>query len=171
MGHRTIGAPTGDLASRDMPAAASIAPTPTRARSGWLVARGVGAIAVLTAGIVHLQLWMGTYGAIPTIGPLFLLHVVAAMVVAAALLAPLEHLTGRHAGAAVAIATVGGIALAMTTVTLEYISERRPVFGFQEPGYDPSAIATQRNAELIATVALTASLVGRFARRGPARRW
>ncbi|MGH9134008.1 MAG: hypothetical protein ACRDZZ_08740 [Ilumatobacteraceae bacterium] len=137
----------------------------------WLVARGVGALAVLTVGVVHLQQWRGPYAAIPTIGTLFILNFAAATAIGLALLSPLEHAAGRFAGAAIALVTVSGIVLAAASLALLYISEHRPLFGFQEPGYDPAAIATSRLAEIVAVIALGASLVARFGTRGPQRRW
>jgi hypothetical protein len=143
----------------------------TRPRWGWLVARFLGALAVLSIGVVHLDQYSGPYEAIPTIGTLFIVNFVAATVIGLALLAPVEHLTGRWAGVAVALVTVSGIGLATTSLTLLLISERRPLFGFQEPGYDPTAIALSKGAEVAAVVLLAASLVGRFAGSTPKRRW
>ena len=143
----------------------------TRPRSSWLVARALGALAVLLIAAVHLDQYMGPYEAIPTIGTLFVVNFVAATVISLALLAPIEHLAGRWAGVAVALATVSGIGLAATSFTLLLISERRPLFGFQEPGYDPTAIAVTKGAELAAVVLLGASLVGRFTGSTPKRRW
>jgi hypothetical protein len=51
------------------------------------------------------------------------------------------------------------------------IAEHRPLFGFMEPGYDPTAIAASRGAELAATVLLGGYLVARFAGRWSTRRW
>jgi hypothetical protein len=50
------------------------------------------------------------------------------------------------------------------------ISERTPLFGFQEPGYDPAAILASRIAEVATVVLLGAFLVGRFAWRAGSRR-
>ena len=138
---------------------------------GWLVARCLGALAVLAGGAVHLQQYFGPYRAIPTIGRLFLVNFAAATVIALALLAPLEHLAGRWAGAAVALVTVGGIALSAGSFVLLLISERAPLFGFQEPGYEPTAIAVARETEVAAVVLLGVSLVGRFATKTPKLRW
>jgi hypothetical protein len=95
----------------------------------------------------------------------------AATAIALALLAPLEHLAGRWAGSAVALATIGGIALSAGSFVLLLISEHTPLFGFQEPGYDPTAIAVTRTTEVAAVVLLGASPVGRFATKAPTRRW
>jgi hypothetical protein len=148
--------------------AGSTVSTGRRPRWGWLVGRGLGALAVLVIGAVHLDQYLGPYSSIPTIGPLFMVNFVAATVIGVALLAPIEHLAGRWAGAAVALVTVVGILLAAGTFAALWVSERTALFGFREPGYAPTAIAVSRGAEVAAVVLLGASLVGRFA--GPARR-
>ena len=122
-------------------------------------------------GVVHLQEYRGPYAAIPTIGTLFLVNFAAAVAVGAALFAPIEHVAGRWAGPAVATVTAGGIVLAAGSFVMLWISERRPLFGFQEPGYDPTAIAVSRYAEVAAVVLLSGSLVGRFGGSSPKRRW
>ena len=154
----------------------SILPIPTavgspRPRGSWLVARGLGAFAVLLLGVVHLDQYSGPYEAIPTIGTLFIVNFVAATLLGIALLAPIEHVAGRWRGAAVALVTASGMALAAGTVVLLLVSERRPLFGFQEPGYDPTAIAVTKGAGVAAVALLGASLVGRFTGTAPKRRW
>ncbi len=154
----------------------SVAPIGTavdrpRRRWSWLVARGLGAVAVLLIGAVHLDQYFGPYEAIPTIGTLFVVNFVAATMIGLALLAPMEHVAGRFAGATVALVTVSGIGLAAVSYLLLLVSERTPLFGFQEPGYDPSAIALTRGAEVAAVLLLGASLVGRFSGGIPKSRW
>lgn len=140
-------------------------------RWGWLVARGLGALAILAVGAIHLDQYYGPYSAIPTIGTLFVVNFVAATLIGLALLSPLERAAGRWGGAVVALVTAGGIALAGGSFVLLLISERTPLFGFQEPGYDPSAIALSRETEIAAVVLLSASLVARFATKAPKLRW
>jgi hypothetical protein len=160
------------LTIRREPARWTATPAQTqRRRWGWLVARGLGAVAVLAVGVIHLQQYLGPYQAIPTIGSLFLVNFGAAVLIGVALLAPLEHLAGRFGGAAVAFVTAGGIALAGISFVLLLVSERTPLFGFQEPGYDPAAIAASREAELAAVLLLAASLVARFATKTRRVRW
>ena len=132
--------------------------------------RYLGALAVLAVGLVHLQQYFGPYAQIPTIGTLFLVNFAAAAI-SLALLAPLEHLTGRWAGAAVALVTIGGITLGARSFVLLTISERRPLFGFQEPGYDPTAIANSRATDVAAAELLCASHIARFAGKAPKVRW
>jgi hypothetical protein len=140
-------------------------------RWGWLVPRFLGAIAVVVSGVVHLQQYFGPYQEIPTIGLLFIADFVAATLIGAALLAPVEHLAGRFAGAAIALLTAAGIALTAGSLVMLAISERTPLFGFQEPGYDPAAIDLTRQAEIAAVVLLGVSLVARFATKTPKQRW
>jgi hypothetical protein len=165
-----MNAPT-TLSRQRMGAHRTIVDGPERAHWGWLPLRFLGALAVLVVGAVHLQQYLDSYSAIPTIGTLFLVNFGAAVVISVALLAPLEHLAGRWAGPAVALASAAGIALCAGSLVLLLISERTPLFGFQEPGYDPTAIALSRNAEIAAVVLLGTSLIARFATRGPKVRW
>ncbi len=140
-------------------------------RWGWLGPRFLGAIAVVVSGVVHLQQYFGPYQEIPTIGQLFIVDFVAAILIGMALLAPVEHLAGRFAGAAIALVTAAGIALTGGSLAMLAISERTPLFGFQEPGYDPAAIDLTRQAEIAAVVLLGISLVARFATKTPKQRW
>jgi hypothetical protein len=140
-----------------------------RARGGrqtlWLAARVLGALSLLAVGAVHLQQYFKLYSDVPTIGTLFVLNFVGATVVGLGLLAPVERLLGRLGGAALALLAVAGIAQAATAFVFLYISERTPLFGFMEPGYDPTAIMTARISEIATVVFLGAFLVARFLRR------
>jgi hypothetical protein len=125
----------------------------------WLIVRALGALSLLAVGIIHLQQYFELYSEIPTIGMLFLLNFVGATVVCAGLLAPLE-LLGRWGGTARTLLALAGIAQAATAFVFLIISERTPLFGFKEPGYDPSAIMASRVAE-VATVVFLGALLGR----------
>jgi Na+/melibiose symporter-like transporter len=121
---------------------------------------------VLAVGAVHLQQYVKLYSAIPTIGPLFLLTFAGATVIGLALLVPLERWIGRRKGwigrrstLIVALASLGGIALASVTFALLLVAEHMPLFGFQEPGYDPAAIAASQGAEIATVLFLGTSLV------------
>jgi hypothetical protein len=46
----------------------------------------------------------------------------------------------------VALAAAGGLGLAAGSRVLLTVAERRPLFGFREPGYDPAAIAASRRS-------------------------
>jgi len=135
-----------------------------RRRVEWGL-RTLGALSLLAVGAVHLQQYFYLYSAIPTIGTLFVLNFVGATAIALGLLSPVERWLGRWGGGVVALLALGGAGLAATAFVFLLISERTPLFGFMEPGYDPTAIALSRVAEL-ATVAL----LGSFAVAGMARR-
>jgi hypothetical protein len=137
----------------------------------WLVGRALGAVAVLVAGAVHLDQYGGPYAEIPVIGTLFLVHFAAATAIGLALLAPLEHVAGRWAGVLVTLVSAAGIGLSAGSLVMLEISERRPLFGFQEPGYDPAAITLTRQSEVAAVVLLGLALVARFAVPTPKSRW
>jgi hypothetical protein len=137
---------TGMDAQRSLPLPAQAPPWP-------LVARALGALAVLAVGAVHLQQYLWVYHGVPTIGTLFVLNFAGATVIGLGLLAPVERIAGRHGPPLVVLLSLAAIALAVTSFVFLLISERTPLFGFMEPGYDPTAIATARAAE-IATVVL-----------------
>ncbi len=137
----------------------------------WLTARALGAIAALTVGAVHLQQYFKLYSSVPTIGTLFVLNFAAAAVIGLALLAPLERLLGRLGDLGVALFAAGGIGLAGTSFVFLFVSERTPLFGFMEPGYDPTAIAASRVAEVAAVLLLGVFLFARFVARISMPRW
>lgn len=141
-------------------------------RSPWLAARLLGALAVLAVGAVHLQQYDYLYSAIPTIGTLFLLNFVGATAIGVGLLAPLESALGRRwGGLAVDGLAAAGIGLAATSFAFLAISEQTPLFGFMEPGYDPTAILASRVAEVVAVVALVAFGTARFTAARATMRW
>jgi hypothetical protein len=139
----------------------------------WAVlgARILGAGALLTVGGVHLQQYNYLYSSIPTIGTLFLLNFVSATLIGLGLLTPVERLLGRLGGAAVALLALGGAGQAATAFVFLLISERTPLFGFMEPGYDPAALMTARVSEIVTVALLGTFLVARFVVRTPTTRW
>jgi hypothetical protein len=141
-----------------------------RRRAGQTV-RAVGALSLLAVGAVHLQQYVTLYSVIPTIGTLFLLNFAGATAIGLGLLAPVEHLPGRFGGAVLALLTAAGIGLAATAFVFLLVSERTPLFGFMEPGYDPPAIMAARVAELTTVVLLGSFFALRFVRRAPVGRW
>jgi hypothetical protein len=133
------------------------------ARTAWpLATRKLGALATLAVGAVHLQQYLKLYSDVPTIGTLFLLNFAGATVIGLALLAPIERLTGR---AVVSLLAAAAIGLAATSFAFLLISERTPLFGFMEPGYDPTAIAAARIGEIATVVLLGAFLVAETIQR------
>jgi hypothetical protein len=127
--------------------------------------RRLGALSLLAVGAVHLQQYVTLYSAIPTIGRLFVLNFVGATAIGLGLLAPVERVLGRRGDTAVAFLALGGVALAASAFVFLLVSERTPLFGFMEPGYDPPAIMAVRVAELVTVGLLGGFLVARFSSR------
>jgi hypothetical protein len=101
-------------------------------RRATTIARWLGALALVSVGIDHLyEYYAKDYSAIPTIGTLFLLNFVAALVVASGLVAPVRRLAGRL----LTLLALSGIGIAAGTLAGLLISERQPLFGFREFGY------------------------------------
>ena len=112
---------------------------PTIAR----VALYLGALAVLATGIAHVQqFYADDYSSVPTIGTLFYLNFVSAVLIAAGLVAPLGRIAGRHAGTIRDAFVVAGIGLGALSLVALFVSESSGLFGFQEHGYrTPIALA------------------------------
>ena len=142
-----------------------------RGRSPWLAARFLGALSLLAVGAVHLQQYEFLYSAIPTIGTLFVLNFAGATALGLGLLSPVDRLLGRWGAAAVTLLAVGGVLLATTAFASLLISERTPLFGFMEPGYDPAALMASRVAELVTVGLLGSYLVARLSGRASAGDW
>jgi len=92
---------------------------PRRRRPAWpshrlwrLGLRVAGAGLLAAAGAIHLDLYLTGYRSIPTIGWLFLLQVITAFALAAAVLATGSRLVAA-AGAGFALATLGGYLLSV----------------------------------------------------------
>jgi plastocyanin len=85
---------------------------PASGAPGLLAARVAGAALLAATGGIHLDLYLTGYRHIPTIGPLFLLQVIAAFVLAVAVLAVRNPLADA-AGAGFAVATLGGYLLSV----------------------------------------------------------
>lgn len=134
-------------------------PRPT-AKDGGGALRMLGALAVLVVGAVHLEQYFAVhFDVVPVIGPLFVLNFVGATLIGLGLLASLRRLRPLLA--------LGGIGLAATSFVFFFISENRPLFGFQDYGYRP-AIIVALAAEAAAVVFLggyLAATVRRSARR------
>jgi hypothetical protein len=64
-----------------------------------------------------------------------------------------------------------GIGLAATAFGFLAVSEQTPLFGFMEPGYDPTAILISHIAESVTVVSLGVFVIARFIVRAPTRRW
>ena len=147
----------------------TVSPPKRRARNARLpvsrrsiVARSfryLGALAVLATGVAHIEQYaVDNYSTVPTIGTLFLLNFIAAIVIAVGLIAPLRRATGRYTVLARAMIAVGGIGLAVLSLAALFVSETSGLFGFVEHGYR-MAIVVAIVAEAAATVFLVAFLV------------
>ena len=123
-----------------------------------LSARFLGALALLSVGAVHLQQYRFLYSTIPTIGTLFLLNFIGATALGLALLSPVERVLGRFGGPVTVLLALGGAVQAVVAFVFLLVSERTPLFGFMEPGYDPPALMAARVSELV-----TVGLLGSFA--------
>ncbi len=134
---------------------------------GWaaLAARVLGALSLLAVGIIHLHEYQKLYSNIPTIGTLFVLSFVGAVVVCAGLLLPVDRLPRPWGDLAVIGLALAGIGQAVLQFVFLAISEQRPLFGFQEPGYDPAAIRAARVTEVATVVFLIAFLILRTVHR------
>jgi hypothetical protein len=130
-------------------------PRPAADRTTALL-RSLGAIAVLVVGAVHLQQYFVDYfRVVPIIGPLFALNFAGATVIGLGLLVPAARLRVLHI-----LLALGGIGLAATSFVFLFISEHRPLFGFEDYGYRPGIVIALA-AEAAAVVMLGAYLAAR----------
>ena len=138
-----------NVTTETMPSAATA--TTKRQATIARTALYLGAIAVLATGVLQIQQYSGqSYSTIPTIGTLFFLNFVSAVVVAVGLVAPLERVAGRYADAIRALFAVGGIGIAVGSLVGLFVSETTGLFGFVEHGY--------RTAIVLAIVAEVAAI-------------
>jgi predicted lipoprotein with Yx(FWY)xxD motif len=113
-------------------------------RRSWF---GIAGAALLVAsGAIHLDLYLTGYRTIPTIGPLFLLQVIAAFVLAAAILVTGSWLAAA-AGAGFAVSTLGGYLLSLWV----------GLFGFTEVRTTAGIVAGIIDVAAFATLALAAA--------------
>ena len=138
-----------NVTTKTMPSAATA--TTKRQATIARTALDLGALAVLATGVLHIQQYYGqSYSTIPTIGTLFFLNFVSAVVVAVGLVAPLGRVAGRYAGAIHPLFAVGGIGIAVGSLVGLFVSETSGLFGFVEHGY--------RTAIVLAIVAEVAAI-------------
>ena len=111
-------------------------------------------------GIDHIQQYFGaSYSAIPTIGTLFALNFVSAVLLAAGLVAPLERLFPRAGKPILGVLAASGIGVAMGSLLALLVSEQTALFGFRESGYR-QAIVISIVLEVATMLLLGAFLVG-----------
>ncbi len=122
-----------------------------------IAARILGAALTAVMGGIHLNLWVDGYRDIPTIGVLFLLNGIGAVLLAIALLVTPVRALGTVSGAA-ALFTAGTLAALLASLTVG-------VFGFREYLGDPLVVTT-----IIVEAAGTVVLSAHTAMRAVARR-
>ena len=122
--------------------------------------RTLGGVAVLVVGAVHLQQYFANhFDVVPIIGPLFALNFAGATLIGLGLLVPAARLRIVHL-----LLALGGIGLAAPSFVFLFVSEHRPLFGFQDYGYR-TAIVVALAAEVVAVVTLLAYLATGSRRR------
>lgn len=113
----------------------------TRPAVGARAFRYAGALALLAMGVIHLEQYVSaSYSKIPTIGPLFLLNFVGALVLSLALMSPLERLRDGRGRQALVLLALAGMAMAALAIVFLLISESTPLFGFRESGYHAAIV-------------------------------
>jgi len=131
---------------------------PRRSIVAWS-ALYLGALAVVATGVIHIQQYSGQdYSTIPTIGTLFLLNFIAAVVIALGLIAPWGRIAGRYADAIRAAWALAGIGLGVLSLIALFVSESSSLFNFHENGYRTATVLTIV-AEAAATIFLVVFLV------------
>lgn len=139
----------------------------TERRSTSLL-RYLGALALLAVGVDHIeQYYVDYYRAVPTIGTLFLLNFVSALVVALGLMAPVRLIAGGFADRLRTLLALSGIGIAGGTLAGLFVSENGGLFGFTEVGYR-GAIVLSIVLEATTVVLLGAFLFLRSRPDGPA---
>jgi hypothetical protein len=137
--------------------------THRRSIIAW-IALYLGAASLVVSGVDHIQqYYVNDYRTVPTIGRLFLLNFVTAVVVAVGLIAPIGRIAGRYADAIRAVLALAGIGLAVLSLGALFVSESSSLFGFTENGYRTAivvAIASEVAAALFLVVYLVASGAG-----------
>lgn len=139
--------------------------SPVRRGTVALVARYLGALALLGVGIDHIEQYSNDYySEIPTIGTLFALNFAAATVVGLGLLAPVGRFAGRWSRVVLTLLAVSGVGIAAGSLAGLLIAENGVLFGFSEQGYREAIVIS------IALEAATIILLGAFAVLSAARR-
>ena len=131
----------------------------TRSASTRLLLRIAGAGLLFAIGGIHLDLYLTGYRTIPTIGWLFLLQVIAAFILGAAMLVSRSRLVAA-AGAGLAISTLGGYLL-----TVQF-----GLFGFREVRTTAGIVAGVIEVVAFALLAVLAAWPDRSAEAGRAER-
>lgn len=109
---------------------------------------------LVASGIIHLHLWDIAYRHVPTLGPLFLVQAISALVIAVAIVAT-RHILAVAAGLALVAGTIVGFILARTV----------GIFGFQLT-FSSGLANTVVIIEAVAVVTLSITGVLLWRRRG-----
>jgi hypothetical protein len=137
------------------------------------IALSLGAASLVVSGVDHIeQYYANDYRTVPTIGRLFLLNFVTAVIVAAGLIAPIGRVARRSAPAIRAVLALAGIGIAVLSLAALFVSESSSLFGFTEHGYRRTivvAIASEVAAVVFLAVYLVASRAGLRTTRGRSR--
>ena len=133
----------------------------------------LGALAVVATGVVHIQQYSAQdYSSIPTIGTLFLLNFISAVVIGVGLIAPYGRIAPRYADAIRAAWALAGIGLAVLSLIALFVSESSSLFNFHENGYRTPivlAIVAEAAATVFLLVFLAANGTGLSKIRRPTR--
>ena len=152
--------PSHDHLHHDRPHRSRRSRQPRVPMSGAHVLRYATAVAVAAGGYTHFDLYRRSYHAIPRVGVLFALNVIASAAITAALVTRHDRVT-RFAALALTAGTLVAFALSRTT----------GLAGFKETGLTPRPQAAITLAVELAAAAMliAASLVARGAarRHGP----
>ena len=119
-------------------------------RSGDVVALAAVAILMTVSGVVHLHLWDIAYRHVSTLGPLFLVQTVAALVGAVALVVT-----------RLVVVMVGSALLMVGTMVGFVLADTVGLFGFTLPDVTKWAYLAL-GSELLASVGLIVTLGRRF---------
>ncbi len=138
------------------------------------VLRYLGVLLLFGIGAVHLHEYFANhYRVIPTIGALFALNFVAAVVLGLVLAGPLQSLTGVRSlpvfgRAPHALVALGAAVFALGTIIGLLISEQASLFGFHEYGYRSGIVlALALEGAAVAVLFSFAALDMRHARSCP----
>lgn len=116
------------------------------------------AILILVSGVVHFDLWLGMYGLLPGIGPLFLLNACSALVIALALVAARWLSAWMGMRWIEPLVIVLGVGFSVLTLAGFAISVTRGLFGFQE-SLTGTAQEVAGVVEVVSVVVLLVALV------------
>jgi hypothetical protein len=109
---------------------------------------------LVASGLIHLHLWDIAYRHVATLGPLFLVQAISALVIAVAIVAT-RHILAVAAGLALVVGTIVGFILARTV----------GIFGFKLP-FSSGLANTVVIIEAVAVVTLSSTGALLWRRRG-----